>query len=522
MSKIETGKLDFNIMEYDMPSLINDTIQLNILRTGSKPIEFKLDINDTLPLRLVGDELRIKQVLNNLLSNAIKYTEKGYVKLTIKHSLSDENNDVMLTFVIEDTGQGMKPEDKERLFTEYLRFNTDVNRNTEGTGLGLHITQNLVEMMDGKISVESEYGKGSIFTVSVQQTIKEYIPIGVELAERLCNFTFSGERQAVKRQITREPMPYGNVLVVDDVVTNLFVAEGLLKPYKLNIETATSGFAAIEKIESGKNYNVIFMDHMMPLMDGIETTKKIREMGYTGLIVALTANALAGNDEMFAKNGFDGFIPKPIDIVLLNTVLNKFIRDRNPEEAKKYKPETTMENELPEVNPKLIKVFCRDAENAIIALRKTIVNNDIKLFTTTAHAMKSALGNIGESETSSLASTLEEAGLRGDKDFILINTENFILKLETLIKTLNPPINEESDSEIIDDNLYLAEQLKIIKNACEDYDDDTAYAAFNRLNERSWKVETSEFMEKIYDTLNLKSDFDEVVKMCEEFLKGIQ
>ncbi|MCL2720250.1 MAG: ATP-binding protein [Treponema sp.] len=359
MSKIETGKLEFISNEYDITSLINDTVQLNMIRIGSKPIEFILDVKEDLPLNLYGDELRLKQILNNLLSNAIKYTEKGYVKLSVRHEI--EQNYINLIFSVEDTGQGMKNEDIERLFTKYLRFNIDANRYTEGTGLGLNITKKLVKMMDGKINVQSEYKKGSVFTVVVKQKVSytqditEYTPIGIDTAQKLCNFTFNNEQQAVKLKIIRDPMPYGSVLIVDDVETNLYVAAGLLRPYKLYIETVTNGFAAIDNIKNGKNYDLILMDHMMPVMNGIEAVKKIREWEaeQSGIkkdykripIVALTANALAGNEEMFVQNEFDGFIPKPIDIRLLNNILNKFIRDRNPQEAAKYKPETVIIDE---------------------------------------------------------------------------------------------------------------------------------------------------------------------------------
>ena len=326
LSKIETGKMELHPGEYDVPRLLNDAVQLNIVRIGSKPIEFTLDIDENLPSKLYGDELRLKQVLNNLLSNAIKYTKKGQVKLSVNHVAVGE--DVILRFVIRDTGQGMKKEDKERLFSQYRRFNADANRTTEGTGLGLNITKKLIAMMEGTIAVESEYGKGTMFFVTARQKAVECAVIGPEIAEKLRNFMFTGDRQAVAQEIKNEPMPYGSVLVVDDVETNLYVAKGLLAPYKLNIETAESGFEAIEKVENGNIYDIIFMDHMMPKMDGIETTQKLRERGYRGTIVALTANALVGNDEMFARHGFDGFISKPIDIRRLNAVLNQFIRDR--------------------------------------------------------------------------------------------------------------------------------------------------------------------------------------------------
>ncbi|MDR0271745.1 MAG: response regulator [Clostridiales bacterium] len=324
LSKIETGKFELSDVEYYLPNLINDAVQLNIVRIGSKPIDFILDLEDGLPSRMCGDELRLKQILNNLLSNAIKYTEKGYVKLLIRHYW--ENGEIRLRFVVEDTGQGLKMKDQSRLFSEYVRFNSDANRTTEGTGIGLNITQNLVKMMNGTIKAQSSYGCGSIFTVEVTQLAVECPPLGTKLAEKLRDFTFMGERQISTIQTIIDPMPYGNVLVVDDVETNLYVAEGLLEPYELNIDTAISGFVAIDLIEHGRTYDIIFMDHMMPEMDGIETTQKLRALGYKGTIVALTANALVGNGEMFKQNGFDDFIPKPIDANLLNNCLNKYVR----------------------------------------------------------------------------------------------------------------------------------------------------------------------------------------------------
>jgi len=339
LSKIETGKMDLVNTEYDMPSFIHDTAQLNIVRIGSKQIDLILDIDENLPSKMIGDELRLKQILNNLLSNAIKYSDEGHVKLSVSHSInnvlphnktshSQSGYDTSLKFIVEDTGQGMKPEDQKRLFSEYIRFNAKANRSKEGTGIGLTIVKKLVEMMEGSIEVESEYGKGSKFTVIVSQKSVQCEVIGPELAKSLSNFTFFGENQNINLRILCEPMPYGKVLIVDDVETNLFVAEGLMSSYSLQIDTAISGFETIDKIKNGKFYDIIFMDHMMPQMDGIETTLKLRDMGYEGIIVALTANALVGNAEMFKRNKFDDFIPKPIDIRFLNDILNKYVKKK--------------------------------------------------------------------------------------------------------------------------------------------------------------------------------------------------
>jgi signal transduction histidine kinase/DNA-binding response OmpR family regulator len=529
MSKIETGRLELNPTEYDIPSLINDAVQLNVVRIGSNPIEFTLEIDENLPSKLYGDELRLKQILNNLLSNAIKYTEKGQVKLSVNHTLSGRH--VILRFIVEDTGQGMKAEDQKRIFLEYSRFNAEANRATEGTGLGLNITKRLVDMMGGTITVESEYGKGSIFTVTVKQKMLKCAAIGAELAARLKNFTFTGDKQAAELQITREAMPYGKVLVVDDVETNLYVAEGLLSPYKLQIETANNGFTAIEKAlaaNGGAAYDIIFMDHMMPEMNGIETTEKLRGLGYNGIIVALTANALAGNDVMFAKHGIDGFISKPVDIRQLNTVLNRFIRDRHPDEAKKYKPQAPEQIETNAINPELIRVFCRDAQKAAATLKETAprrdgADGDLKLFTITVHAMKSALANVGERETSALASVLEKAAFNGDIEFIAANTENFIEALESLIKKFSAGVTSGINNETThEDTAYLIEQMQIVKAACEDYDDTAAYAALDRLKEKPWKTNTAAVLKEIRDMIFLHSDFDEAAERAGMFLTQLK
>ena len=451
MSKVETGNLEIFPAEYDMPSLINDSVQLNAVRIGTKPIEFLLDIDRNLPSKLIGDELRLRQILNNLLSNAIKYTEAGTVSLSVYHKI--ERGTVILRFRVEDTGQGMTEEDLKQLFTAFSRFNSEANRTTEGTGLGLNITKRLVELMGGTIEVESEYGKGSVFTVTVKQQTPEggYRPIGVDIAERMKSFKYVNTGRSEQLNIYREPMPYGKILIVDDVETNLYVAKGLLLPYRLQIDTAVSGFEAIEKIDNGNLYDIIFMDHMMPKKDGVETTKDLRGLGYKGIIVALTANALAGNDEFFKNNGFDGFVPKPIDIRHLNTVLNKYIRDKHPKEAEKARAEAEANNanaaaisEVSEAvpnqfksNPKFMKIFSRDLKKAVTVIREAINEENNEKISTAVHGMKSALANMGEPEMSEKALELETAIKTNDAEKFRAGIDEFIESLEALIEKLN-------------------------------------------------------------------------------------
>ncbi|MCL2050786.1 MAG: ATP-binding protein [Lachnospiraceae bacterium] len=517
MSKIETGKLELKPNEYDIPSLIHDAAQVNSVRIGAKNISFIIEASPDLPNRMFGDELRIKQILNNLLSNAFKYTKEGHVKLSVSHAVRDDG-DISLILAVEDTGQGMKQEDCDKLFSEnYLRFNMESNRTTEGTGIGLNITQRLVELMNGNIKVRTEYGKGSVFIVTLAQKALPCANIGKEITEKLKNFDFSGKKE--RKNIAYEIMPYGRILIVDDVETNLYVAEGLMSPYQMKIETAISGFAAIEKIKNSEAYDIIFMDHMMPMMDGIETTQKIRALGYTAPIIALTANAIIGNDKMFKENGFNDFISKPIDVRRLNLMLNRWLRDKNPEKAAKFAGQkiSAKANTEANIDTKLIEVFLKDAKRAAQTLRET-EKTDLKLYITTVHAMKSALANIGKAKESEAAFLLEEAGRKKDTDFIFANSQNFIESLEAIIKELTPVKKEVNESNITEDKVYLKENLLFVKTACEDYDDSGAYSALDKIKEKQWKKETFEVLEEIHDTLFFHSDFEKAAQLANELI----
>jgi PAS domain S-box-containing protein len=336
ISKIEAGSFEMLPAEYDLPSMVNDTVHLNVVRIGSKNILFKLEIDATIPVKLFGDEVRVKQILNNLLSNAIKYTELGSVIFRILWERKQD--EAWITFTVTDTGHGIKEEDIPRLFSEYSQLDAQANRYIEGTGLGLSITQNLVKLMGGVIGVQSVYGQGSVFTVKLPQRIVDETPIGEETARNLEFFRFMENRRSRGRLI-RSYMPYGKVLVVDDVETNLDVVRGLMLPYGLSIDCASSGNDAIEKIRAGEPvYDVVFMDHMMPGMDGVEAVRIIRggiDSDYARKvpIIALTANALAGNEEMFLSSGFNAYISKPIDIMQLDVALNTWVRNKQSEET---------------------------------------------------------------------------------------------------------------------------------------------------------------------------------------------
>jgi CheY-like chemotaxis protein/nitrogen-specific signal transduction histidine kinase len=337
ISKIEAGKLELMPVQYDLASLLNDIITLNITRIKNKPITFNLDINDKLPKSLFGDDLRIKQILNNMLSNAFKYTKKGYVTLGFTTGIGTTSGDVWASFYIRDTGIGIHEKDMSKLFTDYNQMDTSANRRIEGTGLGLSITKKFVEMMDGEITVESEYGKGTTFRVRIRQGFVTDTPIDKETVESLRSFRYSEKKEQVQEKLLRPDLSYARVLVVDDFSTNLDVAAGMLRKYKIQVDCVTSGQDAVDLIASGVPvYNAVFMDHMMPEMDGMEATALIRALGtqYTQNIpiIAMTANAVAGSEQIFLNNGFNAFLLKPFNAISLDAVVQRWIRDKSKEE----------------------------------------------------------------------------------------------------------------------------------------------------------------------------------------------
>ena len=530
LSKIEAGKLELAVDNYETASLINDTAQLNMMRIGSKPIEFELDVDESMPSVLIGDELRVKQILNNVLSNAFKYTAEGMVKLSVSCEPGEggEAPGGTIVFKVSDTGQGMTTKQISMLFDKYSRFNQQANRTTEGTGLGMNITQNLIRLMNGKIDVESEPGKGSVFTVRIPQGIVGSRVLGRDLAENLRLFRMNSEEKMKRVQITRDPMPYGKVLIVDDVETNIYVAKGLLAPYGLKVDSAESGFEAINIIKEGGMYDIVFMDHMMPKMDGIEATKIIRDIGYKAPIVALTANALAGQAEIFFENGFDDFISKPIDIRQLNNVLNKLIRDKQtPEVLEAARRKAGDKNgqsvkTAPAIDPRFVEIFVRDASKVLVVLdgicakQGVYGEDDMRMCIINVHGIKSALASVGQMELSAFASKLEQAGRDGDTDKITSELPAFISSLRALVEVLLPKAENDNDETTDDDGAFLLEKLLAVKAACEQYDEDTADAALAELKGKKWPQVTKELLNNVSMHL-LHSNFDEIVGIVDDF-----
>jgi PAS domain S-box-containing protein len=501
ISKIEAGRLELVNSKYDIPSLIYDTMQINMLRYESKPIEFELKVDENTPLNLIGDELRIKQVLNNLLSNAFKYTNKGKVEFEVSaENLSKTKKHCTLIFRIRDTGQGMSQDQIDKLFDAYSRFNVEANRAIAGTGLGMTITKQLLDLMDGEIEVKSKPGEGTLFTVRLPQKLGGTAVCGTEIVGSLRKPNIQNMPKAKRLQIIHEYMPYGKVLIVDDVESNLYVAKGMMLPYGLRIETVKSGVLAVEKIKNGRVYDIIFMDHMMPVMDGMEAAKIIRSMGYNKPIVALTANAVAGQAEMFLANGFDGFISKPIDSRELNSTLNQLIRNKYPadvvEAARRKKGVQKTTATVAAANQKaykkeLVAAFAEDALRALETLNGLMPeiqagDGDIELFTTTVHGMKSSLANIGETKLSSFAFQLEKAGGGEDLEAIIASAPEFIKELQTLVGSIHTDEPKDGPKASPSDIASLCEKLGEVMTACKKFDMSTAKSAIAPLKEKTW------------------------------------
>jgi len=577
LSKVETGKLELLPVEYETAGLISDTARLNIMRIGKKPIEFVVEVAETLPSKLFGDDLRLKQILNNMLSNSIKYTDEGTVTFGIDSEPCE--NGIFIVLTIADTGQGMTKEQLATLYDEYAMFNQEANRKIEGTGLGMSITKSLVELMKGKMEVESEPGVGTTFKIYLLQQTTDSEPLGKELAESLSRFEFTSQMNRAK--LIREYMPYGSILIVDDVDANVFVAKGLMKPYGFEIDTASSGFEALDKTRGGAKYDVIFMDHMMPEMDGVETTKKLREEGYDSPVVALTANAIAGMKDFFIENGFTDFVSKPIDLRQLNHVLNTYIRDKQTpevlEDAKRQKEEKDTRDSPADgcrwakgcPNADVCQRFCKtgiagaaggagvlsrlkeipglDVDSALEAMNDMedvytdtvkltvrllperiekmdrFIVSDIKSFAVEVHGLKSVLKNIGSSALGSMAAGLERAAIENDTEYCNVNYPPFKSGLTELEGNLSAALKPGAGaagaagagaaSESAAGAEPLSSKLAEIKAAAEEFDRDSGLELISPYEGTGSDDKTNELIKNIIFAFEA---FD-----CEEALNNI-
>ena len=622
LSKVESGKLEIINSEYLLHSTIHDVISIVKMRIHNPDLRFAVYMEHDIPNDLIGDEVRIRQVLINVLTNAVKYTQRGYISFDITAERGGDET-LVLTMKIKDTGIGIKKDDLELLFGEYNQFDLETNKNVEGTGLGLAITYNLVTLMGGSIEVSSKYGFGSEFTIILPQKLPQNIndheygtwpphfedkrvllycrtPVYSEYASRslqdlkiehrvlyddselqrkllegnwdyifaegelahtanskltrtansiisttslstkvvmmsdsyeargsdeysllvmpayflsIINVLGNGDANhtLASRHTEMFTAPDARILLVDDIETNLKVGAGLLAAYGVTVDCCLSGKEAINAIEE-QDYDLVLMDHMMPEMDGVKAVGIIRGLStgsgdkYADLpIIALTANAIVGAKDMFLQNGFDDFLPKPIELSKLSGILSRWI----PKEKQIKADSSLIAENPPKENTDIViegidtargiglsggsvkgylevlSTFSKNGKTKIDELLKCIEQGNFKLYTTYIHALKSASANVGANKISEEAAILEDAGISHDVDFIKNNNALFINNLISLLDNIDAVITankENSDENKTFDNDALNEELSALRAALEAFDAVTIDEVSERLN----------------------------------------
>ena len=422
-SKIESGKMEIVEKDYAPLSMIRELDMMFLTRIGEKNIELLYDIDPDLPKMLHGDGLRVRQIIINMMNNAIKFTESGYVKLSM-YVEEKTDADIVLSVRIRDTGSGIREEDQKKLFQSFSQVDSHRNHSKEGTGLGLAICRQLVEMMGGEIGVNSTYGEGSEFYFTIRQKIAEEVPVA-EYTDRKEKETYDS---------LNFKAPEAKLLLVDDNKMNLKVAIGLLAPLQMQIDTAENGKQALEMLEA-KAYDLVFMDHMMPIMDGVEATRRIREKeeatGAHQTIIALTADAMSGAKEEFMAAGMDDFVAKPIEIKDICSKLRKYLPQEKivtTEECLVVAEET---DDLPQIEGldveagvhysgsralffHLLGDYYKLIDTKTKKIKQCLADGMIRDFTIEVHALKNTSRMIGAIELSERFEELETLGNAND------------------------------------------------------------------------------------------------------------
>ncbi len=529
-SKIEAGKMEIIPVEYALSSLLNDLVNMIQKRAEKKGLTFYINANENLPSELFGDEIRIKQVVTNILTNAVKYTEKGSVTLTVSFTKIEENK-IKIFFSVNDTGIGIKPEDIKKLFSAFERIEEKRNRTIEGTGLGMNITQRLLNMMGSELEVHSVYGKGSNFSFEIEQRVVNWHKLG--------NFEENFKHALSQHKKYREKFtaPNAKILVVDDTVMNLTVVKGLLKQTKIQIDTADSGYECLGMVTKNK-YDIIFLDHRMPGIDGIETLHRMKEMhnniNQETPVISLTANAISGARRQYIDAGFQDYLTKPIDSEKLEAMIIEYLP---PEKVQSVDENSAAEENISEetLPDWLKKVDCLNVEDglqhcgsvdsyldaltvfaqSVISGAKEIANfykvADWKNYTTKVHALKSSARVIGANELSEKARRLEDAGNSGYINEIQKDTDGLLELYISMAEKLSPLLqteDDDADKPLIDaDNL--AEAYEALQGAAAEFDYDTAQMVLESLADYKLPAAEKEKFEKIKSAVN-KPDWEEL------------
>lgn len=508
-SKIEAGKMEIINVPYQMSSIINDVATMINIRLQDKPVDLVLEIAEDLPYSLIGDEIRIKQILINILNNAVKFTHDGHITLKMWWDKKGEHS-VDIYSSVTDTGIGIKPADLRKLFSSFEQVDTKRNRSVEGTGLGLAISKRLCCAMGGDIEVTSEYGRGTTFTWHIRNEVDDWKPIGKISKEdclssmKLFEYTFSAEK--------------AKVLIVDDNKVNLKVAEGMMNPYKLQVSLVESGAQAISLLEK-EMFDIIFMDHMMPVMDGVEAMLKIREIPEhkDSVIIALTANAISGMKEQYMQMGFNGFLAKPLEAKDLDDCLREFLPEAYI--TKLDKPLSTKQDIVDE---EILRQVYSDGRKKLKLLGDLVEKEDYDNYVIEVHALKSVAKLIGEDELSELARQHEMAGKNGDYMLIKKGFDKLIAMYAGVIASVSEKFADElfqqkQAEELADiSKNELDKVIEDMHSAISDYDLD----GLGELLERMKKYKVSDEHRQLLDKMKEAEedfDYDTLEELIEEW-----
>ena len=469
-SKIEAGRMELVKVRYQLSALLNDVSNMIFFKAREKGLDFTLDVDRTLPDNLFGDQVRVREIVTNILNNAVKYTEHGYIRLKVQAG-EQVGSTIQLVFITEDSGIGIRKEDMEKLFDKFQRLDMERNSTVEGSGLGLTITRSLLDMMGGTIDVQSEYGKGSVFTVMIPQRIVTEDPVG--------DFRVQPEERAAEGPAYRETFhaPDARILVVDDTKMNLTVTASLLKSTEMQIDKALSGAEAIALAEQN-TYDVILMDQRMPEMDGTETLRRIRQLKNNPNtdvpVICLTADAIIGAKEKYLAEGFSDYLTKPVDGRRLEKMLMKYLPKEKVITAGEEKSDIPEPPAAPGneddyaplrgagIDPgtglnycqgddglyrSLLAEFAMDYPKKTELLRRYYGSQDWKDYCIHVHSLKSSSRMIGVQDLSDMAARLEAAANAGDAETIRREHGPAMARYEAVTDAVRSVIREEDGEE---------------------------------------------------------------------------
>ncbi len=529
-SKIEAGNMEIVEAPYELSSTVMDVVNMVSIKAKQKGLALLLDTDSSTPEHLLGDEMRIKQVMLNVINNAIKYTENGSVTLKITHEPIDVKKENIIISV-RDTGIGIKEEDIDKLFEKFHRLDLDKNKTIEGSGLGLAITKRIITAMNGDISVESVYGSGSTFTIRIPQVLMTDTAIG-NLKGKI---THSDKSDVLDHQ--KFICPDAKILVIDDTPVNHMVVRELLKNTKVQIDEATSGEEGLQYANE-KKYDLILLDYRMPIMDGIQTLKKLKEnkqgINYHTTVIALTANAIAGARSRFINEGFDDYITKPVDSGRLEDAMLMYIPSSKiqmigsdvSKETESNSQQRTNQPEYDNIETEGIKncgskesyekvfaAFQNEIPNRVGIITESLENGDYERYAIEVHSIKSSARIIGAKKLSLSAERLESAANEKNIDYIRENNEELLEMYKKFCKHCKNNQADDTKKPVLDEKVW-KDGLETFRDFASSMDYDNANDLILQVHKYRLTPEMQEMVDKL-ESLAYDLKWDEIVELID-------